>query len=144
MPSLLLAFTPMQPASAARRAATFSRICCDEGRELRPLDDDRRIQIDDGEAGVAHRLGALREQPHRIGVLPACVGVGKARAEVPERRGAEQRVGDRMRKHVAVGVAERAALERNANAAEDQRAPLDEAMRVEPVADSHHPSTSSG
>ena len=84
-----------------------------------------------------------REQLHRIGILPARVGIGKARAEIPERRGAEQRIGERVREHVAVGVAERTALERDANAAEDERAPLDEPMRVEAVTDAHHPTLAS-
>ncbi len=79
------------------------------------------------------------EQVHRIGILPTGVGVGKASAEVAERRRTQQRIGERVREHVAVGVSERTAFERNANAAEDQRASLDEPMRIEAVADAHHP-----
>ena len=48
----------------------------------------------------------LRQQRDRVGAAIALVVGGKQRADVPETCCTEQRVGERMREHVAVGVAD--------------------------------------
>ena len=78
----------------------------------------------------AQQLGA-------VGVLVGVVRVWEVRADVAEGRGAEEGVGNGVQEHVGVGVAREAPLVRNLDAAEDQRAPLHEAMHVVAVANAH-------
>ena len=77
------------------------------------------------------RSSTVAQQRHRVGVLPQLVGVREVLADVAEPGRAEQRVDDRVREHVGVGVAREAALAGDLDAAEDQRPPVREAMRVD-------------
>ncbi len=78
------------------------------------------------------------EQHHGIGVFPLRIAVGKVSAEIAQRGRSEQRVGDRMRQDVGVGVSERTAFERNLDAAENQTPSFDQPVRVEPVPETRH------
>ena len=65
---------------------------------------------------------------------------GKCWPMSPSAGGAEQRVDDRVREHVGVGVAGEALLVRDVDAAEDQRAARREGVRVDAEAGAdHHP-----
>ena len=99
------------------------------------LNDDRRVDVRDRPAVPHGELVARREQPQRVGVLPLLVGVGKVRAEIAERARTEERVADRVGQHVAVAVSERAAVVVDAHAADDERPPFDQPVRVEAVPD---------
>src|ERR1051325_2975558 len=91
---------------------------------------------------VVEERAHLGEQGEAVGIAIALVGVREVLADVAESRGAEQRVDQGMRQHVRVGVpAEATRGARDLHAAEDQRPPLREAVRV--VADARaraHPS----
>jgi hypothetical protein len=72
----------------------------------RILDEDqRRVEIDDAVAGVLDLFEGQVEEDRRVGVFPARVAGREEAADVPGRDGAEQRVGDGVQQHVAVGVA---------------------------------------
>ena len=58
-------------------------------------------------------------------------------ADVAERRGAQQRVADRVQQDVCVAVAEQSLVVRDLDPAHDELAPRDEAMDVEAVAYAH-------
>ena len=73
----------------------------------------------------------LREQVERVGALPARIVRREQRADVAEPGGAEHRVDQRVRDHVAVGVAGEPARMVELDAAEDERHALDERVRVD-------------
>ena len=78
------------------------------------------------------------EQLHGIGVLPLRVAVGKELADVAGTRGAENRVGERVRHGVGIAMPGEPALMRNGHAAKHQRASRDEAVGVVPDPHSAH------
>ena len=63
------------------------------------------------------------------------VGVGEVAADVAQRRGAEQRVGDGVAQRIGIRVAEQAVAVRDLDAAQHQPAPGDERVRVPALAD---------
>ena len=65
----------------------------------------------------------------------AGIGVGKMPADVAETGGAENRVGGRMARDVAVRMAERAAVGRERHAADDERPSVDEPVQIVARAD---------
>jgi hypothetical protein len=77
------------------------------------------------------------QQFHGIGVSPALVCIREVSAEIAERSRAEQRIADRMREDVCIGMPERTTLERNFNAADNEFASLYETMRIESMSYSH-------
>ena len=83
------------------------------------------------------------QQRHRVGVAPQLVGVGEVLADVAQPGRAEQRVDDRVGEHVGVRVPGEAALARDLDPAEDQRAAVREAMGVDADAGAHQPIGSS-
>ena len=99
-------------------------------RELRLLDHERAVDVDDAEPRVGDERDNLREQRHRVGVAPALVGVGKVLTDIAEPRRAEQRVGDGVREDVRVGVARETELVLDLDPSEDETTARGEAMRV--------------
>ena len=81
------------------------------------------------------QLVARGEQTQRVRVLPLRIAGRKVGAEIALRARAEQSVADRVRQHVGIAVAERALLERDPHAAEDERPAFDQAMDVETMTD---------
>ena len=77
----------------------------------------------------------LGEQPHRVGVAVLLVGRGKQRAEVGKAGRPEQRVGDRVRDRVAVGVTGEPRRVGDRHAAEHERRRVAERMHVEAQTD---------
>src|SRR5207237_7768848 len=69
--------------------------------------------------------------------LPASVGVGKQSADVPQPRGAQNRVGERMGHRVGVGMARKTLGVWDFHSSEDQLAAVGEAVRVVTDADAH-------
>ena len=93
--------TPSAPASPARIALHVRR-------DLRPLEHDDDVDVDDREAGLAHDRRP-RAAAARGSTRPSTrIGVGKMPADVAQRGGAEHRVGRGMADDVGVGVPERA------------------------------------
>ena len=97
---------------------------------LRALHDDRRVDVLDRHPALGEHRRDGAQQRERVGAAPALVGVREVRADVVEPGGAEQRVDDRVREHVRVGVPGEPEQLRvlQAHAAEDQRT-----ARLEPV-----------
>ena len=81
------------------------------------------------------RSQACGEQVERVGAGELRIGGREERADVLEPGGSEQRVGQRMREHVAVGVAGQPARMFDLDAAEHQRHAVLERVRVEAGAD---------
>src|SRR3954452_7507797 len=112
------------------------------GADLRSLEDQRRVDVHHAQILVGHDAARQPEQVDRVGVAPALVGVGEVQADVAQPGRAEQRVDDRVREHVRVGVAGQAGVMLDAHAPEDQRAARFEAVGVVAEADHVAPTAS--
>jgi len=77
----------------------------DVRRELGGLGDHGRVDVADVPAGDLDPSCRLRQQGQRVGTPVLGVGVRKVMADVAERGGPEQGVGDRMAERIGVGVA---------------------------------------
>ena len=80
--------------------------------------------------GLAGADDRLAQQAQRVGVLEGRVGVGEVLPDVPQPRGAEQRVGHGVCEHIGVRVPYQPAVVRDRHAAQDERPALHEAVRV--------------
>ena len=104
-------------------------------RDPRLLADQDAVRVDELEAGLAHLRVGVAQQVERVGAVPARVAGGEERADVAEPGRAEHGVGERVRDHVAVGVAGEAARMLDRDAAEHERNAVLERMRVDADAD---------
>ena len=107
--------------------------------DLRLLADEHAIRVDEHPALLAHLRVGLTQQVEAVGAAEALVARREQRADVAEPGSAEQRVDQRVREHVAVGVAGEAARMVDRHAAEHERHAVDERVRVDtdPDAQSH-------
>ena len=87
-------------------------------------------QLTGRQPAPGHALDDLGEEPAAVEPLPRGVGVGIMLADVAQRRGAEQGVGDGVQHDVGVGVADQAARLVDPDASQDQRPSLDQPVRV--------------
>src|SRR5260370_12302680 len=84
------------------------------------LGDDGAVDVDDAVARLLDDGGRSREQVEAGRVLvPGVVG-GKVLTDVSQRRGAEQRVDDRMSQHIGIGMAVEAGWMLDLHATDDQ------------------------
>ena len=79
----------------------------------------------------------MSQQRATVGALEPRVGVREVLADVAQRRRAEQRIGQGVQQHVAVGVGDQPMFVGNAHAAEGDEVALAEAMHVVAMANSH-------
>ncbi len=86
----------------------------------------------------ARRRDDVAQQAATVGAGPALVVVGEQVADIAQRAGAEQRIAERMKQHIAVGVGDETVIVGDAYTADHQMVAIAEAMDVEAVADSHH------
>ena len=106
-------------------------------RHLRRLRHDGGIDIADGVALCVNQSQHMTQQSTAIGTLEGGVGIGEMPADIAERRGAEQRITERMQQHIAVGVGQQARLVGNLHAAEGDERPLAETVNIVAVANTH-------
>ena len=136
-PSVVVARTVTRAGLDAERLARAApRISSRMRREPRLLADEDAVGVD--ELASRRRARARRRRASRSSdeTPSAVVRVGgEERADVAEVGGAEDRVDQRVRDHVAVGVAGEAARLVERDAAEDERHALLERVRVDADAD---------
>src|SRR5262245_6240450 len=119
------------PVEAGRLRDARAHLLTERG-ELWLFAGERRVDVGRAVTGVAQLFADGAEQLDRVGVAPALVGVGEVLADVAEARRAEQRVDHRVRQDVGVAVPGEAGLRAfDLHAAEDQRTPWLEAVRIE-------------
>jgi hypothetical protein len=82
--------------------ATASRIRINKRRQLRLLEDHGDVRARRRKPGAADNCDSTAEQLETGGVLPLRVRVRKVAADIAGRRGAENRVGQRMTQDIAV------------------------------------------
>ena len=95
---------------------------------------ERRVDVDDP---ARDRADHGAQQVDRVGVAPGLVVVGEERADVALAGGAEQGVDHGVGEHVGVGVPGEAARVIDLDPAEDEAAPLGEAVAVVADPDAH-------
>ena len=108
-----------------------------ERRKLGSLRRNDAIDIDNIEAQFAHMIRNMRQQHHGIGARIRWVGIRKEFADITRTRSAEQRVGDCMRKHVGIGMAQKPLMMRNVDTAQNKLAALRECVHIEAEAHAH-------
>src|SRR5262249_47473207 len=72
--------------------------------QLRALEDDGGIDVDDRVAELERKLFRVAQEDERIASFPARVGIGEMHADIAEGGGAENGIGDGVGQHVGVGV----------------------------------------
>ena len=76
-----------------------------DGTDLGRGQDQRGVDVDDAVAGVLNLFQGKVEKDGGVGVLPAWIAGREEAADVAGGDCAEQRVGNGVQQHVAVGVA---------------------------------------
>ena len=105
--------------------------------ELGRLRGDGGVDVDDLEPPRADKLRHLGEQDERVGSFVSGVGIREERADISCTRSSEQGVRNSVREHIRIGMAGESALAGHVDAAQDERAPLEEGMDVVAVSDPH-------
>ncbi len=103
-----------------------------------PLGENHAIQVHDPPAGRGHPVGC---GPQHLGRIPppiGRVGVGEEFADVAECRRSEQGVGDRVQKHVGIGVADGRLVVGDREPAEHERLAGTERVCVVAETDADH------
>ena len=100
-------------------------------REPRLLADQHDVRVRELPARARDVPPRLTQQLERVGSLEGRIAGGEERADVLEPGGSEHRVRERVREHVAVGVAREAARMVDPNAAEHERHAVLQRMRIE-------------
>ena len=131
----MVARTATSSGATPSAAASRSRIASPVRREPRLLADQDDVRVRELPAGGAHMLPRLPQQLDGVGAGERRIPGGEERADVLEARGAEHRVGERVREHVAVGVAGEPARMVDPDAAEHERHAVLERVRVDAGAD---------
>ena len=72
----------------------------------------------------------LPEEIEAVGIEKCWVARWKVSPDVAKRRGAKQRIANRVKEDVGIGVSFEAAIELDMHAAKHERATLDKAMHV--------------
>jgi hypothetical protein len=107
--------------------------------KLGAFEDDHGIDMLDGEVLFVKKLACMFEEEQAAGPLPLRIAVREVRADVTEAGSAKKRVTESMDKHIAIGMADRALVERNFNATDDEFAAFGETVKViaNPAANAH-------
>ena len=82
------------------------------------LHDDRNVDVHRSRSPRSRIMSThAASRRDRVGAFPAGVRIGKMFPEIAERARAEQRIGERVREYVGIGMSERTAFEGHAHAA---------------------------
>jgi len=100
------------------------------GGQLGLLGDQRRIDIDRPPAALGQQRHGAPQQDAAVGALVARVGIGKMAADIAQRHGAEQGIGDRVQQRIGVGMPEQPRGMRYLDTAEDELATCDQLVNV--------------
>ncbi len=122
----------------AMQAKQLSNAGADDGgvrADLGSRQNQAGIDVSHGVTGVAHAFQSFAQEDDGIRAFPSRIGWRKERADVWRRDRPEQRVRDGVEQDVSVGVPAQAFVMRQRDAADLQRNPRAEFMRVEAVAD---------
>src|SRR5260221_14739965 len=102
--------------------------------EFWAFQDDNGVHVFDGEMFFVEKFTGVFKKLQAVRALPLGIGVREMCADVAKPSGAQQRVAERVRDYIAIGMAYGAFVERDFDAADDELAPFGEAMQVVPNA----------
>ena len=83
-----------------------------------------------------HAPRRFGQQHDRVGTAKRGVGVRKMRANIAQRRRAQQRIGDGVQQHIGIGMAQQAGAVGDTHTAQHQRAPGHQCVNVPAFANS--------
>src|SRR5687768_3752184 len=109
----------------------------DVGRHPGRLGDDGRIDVYYPVAVAGQQRRHLAQQSPAVDALVTRIAVGEMRTDIAQRRGAEQRVAQRMDQHVGVGVPGQSLVVRDLDAADDQLSSGYQRVRIKSLPDPH-------
>jgi len=98
--------------------------------QLGRLRHDGAVDVDQFPALGAHPAHRLGQQYRRIRPLELRIGVRKVPTDVSQPCGAQHRVGDGVKQHIRIGMAQQARRVRNGHPAQNQLAPGHQGMHV--------------
>ena len=90
--------------------------------EFGALEANRSVDVHDGVPGLSEQFASMAEKQEARHAPPLGRGVRKVLADITQCGSAQERVTNRMREGVSIGMAGRAAIEGNADAAQNQLA----------------------
>ena len=98
--------------------------------DLRLLAGNGAVGIDKLKAQLARIVHYAGKQHHRVGTLVGGIGVGEQLADVSPAAGSQNGVGQGVREHIGIRVAQQAALVGNVDTADDTSTPLHQTVNV--------------
>src|SRR5260370_38459376 len=99
--------------------------------QLWPLTDDNRVEMRDAKPPLVKQFARVLEEKQARSAFPLRIRVRKMRADVAEPGSSQQRVAQGVAQDVAIGMSDRAFVERHMDPAEDQVSPLCQPVQVE-------------
>src|SRR5215469_8026504 len=107
--------------------------------QLGTLENHDGVYVLDGEMLFIKQLAGVLKEQKAVRALPLGIGVGKMHADIAEAGRSKQRVTERVRHDVAVGMPHRSFVKRNLNAADDELSAFRKAVQVvaDAAADAH-------
>src|SRR5437879_1887331 len=110
--------------------------------QLGPFCDYDGVQVHDAQAPFLQQAAHMLQETQAVRIFPFWVRVREMRSNITETRRAQERVADGVCQGVAIGMAHRAFLERDFDAAEHELAACGEPVQVITDAGSAHRPTS--
>ena len=107
------------------------------GGKFGGLSGNNAVDINDNETERSYVFCHAAQQDHGIGTGISRIGIGEQLADIASARGTEQRIGCGMRKHVCVGMPEKALVMRDIDPTQNELSALRESMDVEAEAHAH-------
>ena len=121
-----------------------AEIFSDKDTHLRDMRQHFRCLGDNGDVDVAERIAfglnaapRFAQQFAAVGAFKRRIGIREQLANIAERRSAQQRVGQRMQRDVAVGMGQQPFFIRNAYPANDDWAFTAKSVYVKTMSNSH-------
>ena len=128
--SLVVAFTATREMSTPVISAIRARMASRNGTDLRPLADQRDLEIGDASAARGDAVDRIFQEAVGRRALPLGIARRKVRADIAVGQRAEDGVDQRVQADIAVGMGEKASGVRHAHAADHQMIAVAEGMHV--------------
>src|SRR5262249_22314666 len=112
-----------------------------ESRQLRLFADDRRIDVRHHKAVPFKQLPYFAQEADALGSGIRLLRLRKMHSDVSQSRCSQKSINDRMQERVTVRVTHEPFIVRNDHSTKDEISPLDQAVDIEAVPDSHLPTS---
>src|SRR5450432_1470365 len=92
--------------------------------------DDHGVYMLNGKGLFLQELSGVLQEHHAVSALPLRIGIGEVRSDVAEASGAKESVAQGVSQNIAVGMTDRAFVERKLDAANNELAPRLQPMQI--------------